>query len=120
MPRSFHSSKRLLEGISEFDGDFLATFYEGFEFRGDFLKQRTTRDLFKKEQYLPSDVIDRDSLRGWQESGKLDAWQRAKAHTQKVLSDYRSPKIDPKLKNELFNLVTSKANRAGMDHLPVV
>jgi trimethylamine--corrinoid protein Co-methyltransferase len=113
------SSKRLLEGISEFDGDFLTAFYEGFEFKGDFLKQRVTRDLFKKEQYIPSDVIDRDSLRGWQESGKLDAWQRAKVRTQKVLNDYRSPQIDPKLKNELFNLVTSEANRAGMDHLPV-
>ncbi len=113
------SSKRLLEGISEFDGDFLTAFYEGFEFKGDFLKQRITRDLFKKEQYLPSDVIDRDSLRGWQESGKLDAWQRAKDRTRKVLNDYHSPQIDPKLKNELFNLMTSEAKRAGMDHLPV-
>ncbi len=92
------SSKRLLEGISEFDGDFLTAFYEGFEFKGDFLKQRITRDLFKKEQYLPSEVIDRDSLRGWQEAGKQDAWQRAKVRTRKVLEWLSFPTDRPKVK----------------------
>jgi trimethylamine--corrinoid protein Co-methyltransferase len=112
-------AERLLAGISECDNDLVSAFYEDFEFKADFLKQRITRDLFKKEQYLPSEVIDRDSLRGWQEAGKQDAWQRAKVRTQKLLNDYRSPQIDPRLKNELLNLVATEASQAGMDHLPV-
>ena len=79
------SARRLLAGVSEIEGDLISSFYEGFEFKGDFLKQRITRDLFKKEQYLPSEVIDRDSLRGWQETGKQDAWQRAKVHDQETI-----------------------------------
>ena len=113
-------AKRLLEGISDIDGDLLSSFYEGFEFKGDFLKQRITRDLFKKEQYLPSEVIDRDSLRGWQEAGKQDAWQRAKTHTQKLVEEYSPPDLDPRLKTELVKLVSKHAKQAGMDHLPEV
>jgi trimethylamine---corrinoid protein Co-methyltransferase len=112
------SVERLLAGLSDIDGDLISSFYEGFEFKGDFLKQRITRDLFKNEQYLPSAVIDRDSLRGWQEAGKQDAWQRAKAMTGKLLDDYQSPDIDSKLKEELVNLVSKHAKQAGMIHLP--
>jgi trimethylamine--corrinoid protein Co-methyltransferase len=112
------SARRLLAGVSDIDGNLVSSFYEGFEFKGDFLKQRITRDLFKKEQYLPSEVIDRDSLRGWQETGKLDAWQRAKAMAGKLLDDYQSPEIDSKLKEELVNLVSKHAKQAGMIHLP--
>lgn len=113
-------TKRLLEGISDIDGDLVSSFYEGFEFKGDFLKQRITRDLFKKEQYLPSGVIDRDSLRGWQEAGNQDAWQRAKAMTGKLLDSYQPPDIEPGLKDELSKLVSTKAKQAGMDRLPDV
>jgi trimethylamine:corrinoid methyltransferase-like protein len=113
-------AKRLLEGVSDIAGDLVPSFYEGFEFKGDFLKQRITRDRFKKEQYLPSEVIDRDSLRGWQEAGKQDAWQRAKAMTGKLLDGYQPPDLDPGLKDELAKLVSKLAKQAGMDHLPEV
>jgi trimethylamine--corrinoid protein Co-methyltransferase len=114
------SARRLLAGVSDIEGDLISSFYEVFEFKGDFLKQRITRDLFKKEQYLPSEVIDRDSLRGWQEAGKLDAWQRAKARTRMLLDGYQPPDLDPKLRDELTKLTSIHAQRAGMDHLPEI
>jgi trimethylamine--corrinoid protein Co-methyltransferase len=114
------SARRLLAGVSDIEGDLISSFYEGFEFKGDFLKQRITRDLFMKEQYLPSEVIDRDSLRGWQEAGKQDAWQRAKAMTGRLLAGYQSPDIDPKMKDEVVKLVSKHAKQAGMDRLPEI
>jgi trimethylamine--corrinoid protein Co-methyltransferase len=117
---SIASIKRLLNGISDGDIDLVPAFYKDFEFKGDFLKNRYTRDLFKNEQYLPSEVIDRDSLRGWQAVGKQDAWQRTKVRTRKLLDAYRAPGIDQKLINELVYLVSSQAKTAGMEFLPEV
>jgi trimethylamine--corrinoid protein Co-methyltransferase len=112
------SSKRMLAGISDSDGDLISAFYENFEFKADFLKQRSTRESFKNEQYLPSEVVDRDSLRGWLETGKQDAWQRAKLRTQKLLDGYRALEVDKKMVNELFDMVSSQAKKAGMESLP--
>ncbi len=47
-------AQRLLAGI-EVRTETLATgLFEGINFKGDFLKQKATRELFSKEQYLPS------------------------------------------------------------------
>ncbi len=52
-------AQRLRTGI-ELQTETLATaLFEGINFKGDFLKQKVTRELFSKEQYLPSAVIDR-------------------------------------------------------------
>jgi trimethylamine--corrinoid protein Co-methyltransferase len=113
------TANRLLAGISNYALDLVSTFYENFEFKGDFLKQRITRELFREEQLLPSALIDRDSLRGWLATGSQDAWQRARIRTQEELNHYQDPQIDQQLINELFKLVTSVASRAGMDRLPI-
>ncbi len=113
-------AKRLLNGITDMQGDVLTTFYTGFDFKSDFLKQRITRDLFFSEQSLPTEVIDRDSLRGWQSSGKLDAFQRAKVRTHQLLQDYRRPVLDKKQEIELNKLVLSLANKTDLKQLPVV
>jgi trimethylamine:corrinoid methyltransferase-like protein len=94
--------------------------FEGINFKGDFLKQRITRELFAKEQYLPSDVIDRDSIRGWQQSGSMDTFTRAKVRTQQLLSEYQRPQMDADCEKELVGMVESLAKQAGMDTLPVL
>ncbi len=70
--------KRLLEGVQVHTETLATEMFEGINFKGDFLKQKVTRQLFQKEQYLPSPVIDRGSLRGWQEMGGTDTFARAK------------------------------------------
>lgn len=113
-------AKRLLCGVSDQQENITTMFYEGFGFKSDFLKQNVTRELFQSEQSLPSNAIDRDSLRGWQASGSLDAFQRAKNRTKDLLDDYRRPGIDPKLESELIRLVTVQANQASLEHLPLL
>jgi trimethylamine:corrinoid methyltransferase-like protein len=92
--------------------------FEGINFKGDFLKQRITRELFAQEQYLPSDVIDRDSIRGWQQSGSMDTFARAKVRTKQLLSEYQRPPMDADCEKELVGMVESLAKQAGMDSLP--
>ena len=84
-------AKRMLEGI-KIQTETLATgFYDGINFKGgDFLKQRITMQLFQKEQHMPSAIIDRDSIRGWKESGGLDTFGRAKFRVKELLASYPS------------------------------
>jgi trimethylamine--corrinoid protein Co-methyltransferase len=111
-------AQRLLAGI-EVRTETLATdLFEGINFKGDFLKQKVTRELFSKEQYLPSAVIDRDSNRGWQAAGSLDTFARAKIRTRELLAAYQRPQIAPEQERELRAMVQSLAKNAGMEHLP--
>jgi trimethylamine--corrinoid protein Co-methyltransferase len=113
-------AKRLLEGIQVRTETLATALFEGIYFKGDFLKQRITRELFAQEQYLPSDVLDRDSMRGWQQAGSTDTFARAKVRTQQLLSKYRRPEMDPVQEKELQRMVSSLAKQAGMDSLPAL
>jgi trimethylamine--corrinoid protein Co-methyltransferase len=110
-------ARRLLQGVQVRTETLATAFFEGINFKGDFLKQRATRELFSKEQYLPSAVIDRDSHRGWLESGGLDTFARAKVRTQQLLEAYQPPALDPAQVAELRALVSTLARAAGMDKL---
>ena len=113
-------AKRLLDGI-HMHSDILATsFYEGIDFKGNFLKQKITRQLFAQEQYLPSAVIDRDSIRGWNEAGSLDTFARARLRAEQLLGSYTHPIHDSTLINSLKERVTSLAREVGMDRLPQI
>ena len=76
--------------------------------------------FFMEEQYLPSSVIDRGSIRTWQAGGGTSAFDRAKTRLQKLLGDYRPPELAPEKEKELTRMVASLAARAGLDRLPVL
>lgn len=111
-------AKRLLEGLQVRTATLATAFFEGIDFKGDFLKQRLTRDLFPAEQYLPSAIIDRDSVRGWQNAGSLDTFGRAKLRAAQLLDEYSRPEIAIERESELTAIVQGHAREAGMQHLP--
>ena len=111
-------SKRLIEGIKLHTDTLATAMFEGINFKGEFLKQKVTRDLVKQEQYLPSAVIDRGSIRTWKQTGEMDTVARAQARVEELLVSYQPPKTDPEQIKELKALVESLAAKAGMDQLP--
>ena len=111
-------AKRLLAGIEVRTETLATALFEGINFKGDFLKQKITRELFAKEQYLPSSVIDRESNRGWLASGSLDTFDRAKIRVRELLESYKRPENPVDKENELQTLVASLAMKAGMEALP--
>jgi len=113
-------AQRLLEGI-QVRTDTLATeLFEGILFKGEFLKQRATRELFAKEQYLPSPVIDRDSIRGWQQSGSHDTFGRARQRVSSLLASYQPPTGGEQQRLELTTMVNRLARSEGTGQLPVI
>ena len=67
---------------------------------------------------MPSKVIDRDSMRGWKESGSMDTFMRARIRVQEILASYQRPELDPDKVNQLHAFVLDLAQKAGMDILP--
>jgi trimethylamine--corrinoid protein Co-methyltransferase len=112
--------QRLLAGLQVRTPTLATGFFEGIDFKGGFLKQRLTRELFAREQHLPSSVIDRDSIRGWQEAGGQDALGRARVQVEALLAEYQPPTIDSALQSELRDLMESLSARAGMEVLPEI
>jgi trimethylamine--corrinoid protein Co-methyltransferase len=113
-------AQRMLRGIEVLTDPLATIFYAGLDFKPDFLKQKLTRQLFAKEQYLPSPVIDRGSIRAWQESGSLDSFARARRRTGELLEAYRRPSAGPEQEQALCVIVGDLARQAGMDRLPPI
>ncbi len=111
-------AKRLLGGMREHTATLALEFFTGINFKGDFLKQKITRQLFRQEQYLPSEVIDRHSIRGWQEAGRTDAFARARSRAAALLAAYQRPQAPAELERELAAIVRRAAQAAGMEDLP--
>jgi trimethylamine--corrinoid protein Co-methyltransferase len=109
---------RMVKGIEVHTQPLAVGMYEGINFKGEFLKQKLTRQLFSKEQYLPSSVIDRNSIRGWQQDGAQDAFARARQKVEQLLHEYRLPEITNEKIRELEELVLPLAKKAGLEKLP--
>jgi trimethylamine--corrinoid protein Co-methyltransferase len=112
-------AKRMIRGVDALTETLATAMFAGINFKADFLKQKETRTLFAKEQFLPSKVIDRGSNRAWQDAGSRDTWQRAKIETNKLLSVYKRPSL-PDQERQLVELVTRLAREAGMEKLPAL
>ena len=110
--------QHMLKGINQRTDTLATAFYEGINFKADFLKQRVTRELFPVEQYLPSNIVDRDSMRGWQNNGSLNTFDRAKLRANDLVSKYQRPEVALAHEKELVDMVSSLAREAGMDSLP--
>src|SRR5512136_1686211 len=104
-------AQRLLAGLTVRTEMLATSLFEGIDFKGDFLKQKITRELFSKEQLLPSSVIDRDSIRGWQASGSSDTFTRAIGRTRELLAAYEPPHYMPEQERELQTMVENLARK---------
>jgi trimethylamine--corrinoid protein Co-methyltransferase len=115
-------AKRMLEGVQLHTETLATGFYDDkINFKGgDFLKQKITMQLFRKEQHLPSNVIDRDSMRNWKEGGSLDAYGRAKVIVNDLLASYKRPEIDAARLNQLHAFMLDLAKKAGLEQLPAL
>lgn len=111
-------ARRLLAGIQVRTETLATALFEGIDFKGNFLKQKLTRRLFAVEQYLPSSVMERASIRAWQEGRKSNAFTRARARMQELLTAYRRPPIPADQERALRTLVERLAREEGMDRLP--
>jgi trimethylamine--corrinoid protein Co-methyltransferase len=111
-------AQRLLAGVQVRTETLATAMFEGINFKGSFLEQKITRQLFAKEQYLPSKVIERGSVRAWLEGGQLDTFARAKAQVAELLGAYHRPVLPAEQERELRKPVAHVAQQVGLERLP--
>ena len=111
-------AKRLIAGVERRDDPIALTLMRQRGHRADYLAQPHTLKWFAKEQYIPSEVIDRGSLDGWKRKGAKTAFERAKDRVNKLLTTYQPSPISDALRAELRQIATGAANKFGMDELP--
>jgi trimethylamine--corrinoid protein Co-methyltransferase len=111
-------ARRLVAGISVHTETLAVEMFADFNFKSDFLKQRLTRELYATEQAIPSNVIDRGSIRSWVEQGSPDTFDRARSRVQELLAGYVQPELPAAQEKALRILVSRLAREAGMETLP--
>jgi trimethylamine--corrinoid protein Co-methyltransferase len=109
---------RLLQGIQLRTQTLALELFAGINFKGDFLRQKATRQFFQQEQWLPSNVIDRKSIRAWEEEGSRDAFTRARSRVRDLLASYERPALDETKIKDLVQFVQTTAKSLGVDSLP--
>ncbi len=87
---------------------------------GHFLELPETRRLFRREQYLPSAVIDRGSRRAWEGAGGLDAAGRAARRVEELLATTGPASIEPGVARALVDRMASAGRPFGLERLPGV
>ncbi len=110
---------RLVAGISVHTDTLALEMFADFGFKADFLKKRVTRELYAKEQAIPSAVIDRGSIRSWIEAGRLDTFDRARSRVKELVAEYVRPEFSADQEKALHTLVARLAKDVGMETLPV-
>ncbi len=113
-------AQRLLRGIATPTETLATAMFVQTGLKGEFLKLKDTRRLFPSEQHLPSKVIDRGSMRAWQEGGALDTFGRAKLRVKDLLAAYQRPALTSDVERELMALVRRETQAVGMETLPGV
>lgn len=68
-----------------------------------------TRERFKSEILMRSEVIDRSTRREFEETGEKNARQRAEDRIEEILSDYEPRELDPHAKKKLDTIMPRRA-----------
>ncbi len=111
-------SKRMAAGIEPRESPIALTVMRQMGHRSDYLSLSHTRKWFRKELYIPSDVIDRGSNDAWQQKGSKSVVERASERVETLLQNYQPNTLSDEVRDELQNITLSAARRFGMDKLP--
>jgi len=107
------SARRLISGIKPRADTLALGSFAQTGLRGDFLKLKETRLLFRKEQHFPSAVIDR---RG--DADAVDILSRARTRVNELVDSYQRPQLSPQVEDGLLAMGSREAKRIGLDRLP--
>jgi len=113
-------SKRVVYGVVQREDPIALDLMREMGHRGDYLSHPHTRKWFRKELYIPSDVIDRGSYDAWVKKGEKDAFQRASERIDSLLLKYEPHHLARETRLELSKIALQAAKKFGMQKLPLL
>jgi trimethylamine--corrinoid protein Co-methyltransferase len=113
-------ARRLLAGVEARETPLATHLFAALGHRAGFLELKHTREFFRLEQAMPSAVIDRASVRAWEDAGRPDTAARARERVGALVAAYRRPEIGAEAERGIRKIVEAAARRAGLGALPAV
>jgi trimethylamine--corrinoid protein Co-methyltransferase len=72
---------------------------------GVYLAERHTLEWIRKEQFIPSEIIDRKEWKAWKDAGKKDILKRAHEIVEKKLKEHEPEPLPPDVQKDLDSLM---------------
>ncbi len=111
-------AKRLVRGVDDTADPLALDVMREIGHAGNFLKSKHTRRYFRKEDYIPTEVIDRDFRQTWFDKGALDINARAHRRVQDLIAAYELLPLPDDIVRDLESIASRHAREAGLDKLP--
>jgi len=111
-------AKRLVAGVDDSADPLALDVMREVGHAGNFLKSKHTRSHFRKEDYIPTEVIDRDFRQTWFDKGALDINARAHRRVQELIAGWEPLSLRADVVRELESVAMRNAKAAGLDRLP--
>lgn len=108
---------RLVEGISDRSAGQAADLIHEVVHSGHFLANRHTRENFRKELLIPSQLINRATYGDWEKEGGKNAFERAADMVGKILEKGNPAPLPDDRQAGLERLMLAEASRLGVRDL---
>ena len=113
-------AKRLVSGVGDSEEPLAVDVMREVGHAGNFLRADHTRRHFRTEDYIPTEVIDRDYRQTWFDKGALDINARAHRSMEELVAAYEPLPLGDDIVRELQAIATRHARAAGLDQLPAL
>jgi len=100
--------KRFLKGVHDYGSPFASDILKDYDNKQELLSHPTTLKLFRKELFITSSVVDRNTRDSWKALGSKSARHRAKDEASKLEKKAALKPIDENTINELTKIVSTQ------------
>ena len=111
-------AKRLVRGVDASEDPLALDIMRQVGHKGNFLGTKHTARHYRTEDYMPSEVIDRDYRETWFRKGALDVNARAHRRVEELIASYEPLPLSDDVVRELHAIAARHAKAAGLEQLP--
>ncbi|MFX1474746.1 MAG: trimethylamine methyltransferase family protein [Promethearchaeota archaeon] len=109
-------AKRMTEGILVTDETLASEALREVSMKGgDFLRLRHTLTWFRREHFLPGDLVDRQPYEAWKQQGAPDSQARARKQIASILESHQPVPLTSEQKQGLDEIVNDFTKRHKLD-----
>ncbi len=111
-------AQRFVEGVEVTEESLAVSLFKQVGPHGNFLTTSHTLKWFRRDQFLPSEIIDRKDLQKWNQDGALTITDRAKKQVTEILAAHKHEPLPDECNKQLKKIMRSAAEQVGVSSLP--
>jgi len=111
---------RLVDGVRVDDETMAVDLIRKVGPGGNYLAEKHTLEWLTKEQYIPSELVDRQESKAWKAAGSKDVVKRARDIVKKTLREHKPEPLASDIEKDLNNVMKDVMKRHKISTLPLV